>query len=326
MPFGQVIPVTGPGVGFPGNVSRIGERVIVARQVLPTTPSNVVFGQPVAVVGDSNGGTVVNMADFLSAPAVTVNAATTNTSPIITPVSLAGLVEGMVASGTGIAAGSTIIAIGASTVTLSANATATAAAVAVTFAIPTGNAAIAAASFGGIAVRNVETSLTFPSASNPGLVQTAYYPPGQIAEVLERGSITVPITAGTPVANAPVYLRTVANSGTAGTAIGDLEAANEVGATTTMGTTIGSAVVAVASATGIAAGQVAAGAGIPAGATVVSISSSNITLSAAATQTVASGVAVTFSNTVALPGVVFRTGLLDASSMAEITLKNRAAA
>ena len=38
--FGQVIPVTGPVLGFAGTVSRIGERVITARQFVPTTSSN----------------------------------------------------------------------------------------------------------------------------------------------------------------------------------------------------------------------------------------------------------------------------------------------
>ena len=38
--FGQVIPVTGPVLGFAGTVSRVGERVITARTFSPTTTTN----------------------------------------------------------------------------------------------------------------------------------------------------------------------------------------------------------------------------------------------------------------------------------------------
>ena len=325
--FGQVIPVTGLTLGFAGTVSRLGERVITARQVLPSTPSNIAFGAPAVIVSDSLGGTFQSVVDFLTAPAVTVQAATVNAVATITVASAAGIVEGMVASGSGIGSNAVVTAIAGLVVTLSAASTSTSSGtVAVTFAIPSGNAKSLRGAFAGIAVREVKTMLTYPSGTTPGVQQVGYYAPGEMAEVLERGSITVPIAYGTPAANAQVYLRVVANGALSGTAVGDLEAAADTAASTTMGTTLGSAVVAVASPSGIVVGQIASGAGIPPNAAVVSISSSNITLSQPATATVASGVAVTFSNTIPLPGALFRTGYLDANNLAEITITQRNAA
>jgi hypothetical protein len=143
---------------------------------------------------------------------------------------------------------------------------------------------------------------------------------------MEEGSMTINLAYGTPTANSPVYLRVVANSGITGTAVGDIEAASDVAATTTFGSTQGSAVITVASATGIAVGQVATGAGIPTNATVLSISGTSITLSANAMTTVASGIAVSFANTLALPDTVFRTGFVDSTGIAEVTILRRRAA
>lgn len=67
---------------------------------------------------------------------------------------------------------------------------------------------------------------------------------------------------------------------------------------TAMSTTAGSAVITVAVAAGIAAGQQSAGAGIPAGTTVLSITGNVATLSQPCTAT-AADVAVTFSNAAA---------------------------
>ena len=138
--------------------------------------------------------------------------------------------------------------------------------------------------------------------------------------------MTVALAYGTPVANGSVYLRLVANGALSGTAVGDIEAANDVGASTTFGSTIGSADLTVASPSGIAIGQVAAGAGIPENSIVIGINSSTITLSKLAQATIGSGMAVTFSNTIALPDCVFGSGYEDANGVAEITLLRRRAA
>ena len=64
--FGQAVPVTGPLVGFPGKQSRLGERVTASRQVLPTTPNPIHFGEAVVMVPDSVGGTYQSVADFIA--------------------------------------------------------------------------------------------------------------------------------------------------------------------------------------------------------------------------------------------------------------------
>ena len=65
--FGQVISVTGPGLGFQGTVSRQGERVIAARVYNPTTSTNNLnFGDPAVLVGDTAGGKWDSVADFVA--------------------------------------------------------------------------------------------------------------------------------------------------------------------------------------------------------------------------------------------------------------------
>ncbi len=65
-PFGQVVPVTGPLTGFPGKISRLGERVVRAAQVLSTTPNNINFGDPVVIIPTSGGGdTIVSVKDYV---------------------------------------------------------------------------------------------------------------------------------------------------------------------------------------------------------------------------------------------------------------------
>lgn len=64
--FGQNVPVTGPLTGFPGKISRLGERVVASRQVLSTTTNPILFGAPVVLVPDSLGGTYQSVADFIA--------------------------------------------------------------------------------------------------------------------------------------------------------------------------------------------------------------------------------------------------------------------
>ena len=65
--FGQVIPVTGPNIGFVGTVSRFGERVIAARQFTPyTTANNLNFGDPAIIIPNSSGGLYDSVADAVA--------------------------------------------------------------------------------------------------------------------------------------------------------------------------------------------------------------------------------------------------------------------
>jgi hypothetical protein len=88
-----------------------------------------------------------------------------------------------------------------------------------------GGGTFTAALFAGIAVRNVKTNISFVSleqTETPGLVGS--YAPGQMCEVLEEGSITTLITNGTPVSQAPVFVRIALNGAIPAGVVGDLEA------------------------------------------------------------------------------------------------------
>ena len=65
--FGQVIPVTGPNLGFPGNISRFGDRVVKARPFAPlTSTNNLNFGDPAVLIPTTTGGTWTSVADFIA--------------------------------------------------------------------------------------------------------------------------------------------------------------------------------------------------------------------------------------------------------------------
>jgi len=65
--FGQVIPVTGPNLGFPGTVSRQGERVVSARQFSPYNTANVLaFGAPTVLVPTATGGVWTSVYDAVT--------------------------------------------------------------------------------------------------------------------------------------------------------------------------------------------------------------------------------------------------------------------
>jgi hypothetical protein len=189
--FGVSLPVVALNNGFLGAVSRVGYPVIVARQVLPTTPNPISFGDPaVFVAGASDGDYAVqSVADFI-----------------------------------------------------------------------VGGGTFTAAKFTGVAIREVKTNLSYLSLATIPANLIGTYAPGEIAEVLETGSICVKINNGTPFSQGPVYVRIAANVGIPAGVVGGFEA-------------------------------------------------------------VADG-----ANTVALTGVVFRTGNLDANGVAEITILNRVAA
>lgn len=343
--FGQVIPVLGQNNGFPGTITRLGShRTISARQVLPTTTNNLLFGAVAILIPDSEGGKFQPVADFIAAgsQSVVTTGNTTGGSKTIIVASIAGIAPGDAVTGTGVAANSVVTGAsmvnGVPTITVNNNAASTQVGTVLTFSNPTANigmiyggavggAYMNAPRFAGIAVREVKTQLTYPIGVTPGSsFQTGYYAPGEMAEVLEDGSICVLITNGFPTAGLPVYLRVLANNGIPGTSVGDLEAVDDPVATTTATMAAGNKVITVVSATGIANGQIVTGGSIPAGTCVTNVSGTSITLSAAPTGDADVATAVSFSNMLQLPDVTFRTGVLDANNVAEITLLNRRAA
>ena len=268
--FGQVIPVTGPNLGFPGTVSRQGERVITARELVQQTVAgtyNLSFGDPAVLIQNALGGYWASVLDFITAA--------------------------------------------------------------------TSNIGLLAAQFAGFAVREVQTNLVYPAGQAPGVLQVGYYAPGTIAEVAERGSGTIVLTAGAPSAGSPLYTRVVANAATV-TTLGDWEtgpfAASDqftlngvtaalAAATTLTGITF----------TGVYVGQVVSGAGVTPGTYVVSGtgtpgSYTSIVLSNGLTVATTTSSVFSFSNLVQLPNVVARTGYMDANGILEINIKVRNAA
>ena len=65
--FGLSIPVLSLNLGFPGTVTRGGERDIHSRLVSPTTANAIPFGAGVVVLPDSAGGTLQSISDFIAA-------------------------------------------------------------------------------------------------------------------------------------------------------------------------------------------------------------------------------------------------------------------
>lgn len=74
--------------------------------------------------------------------------------------------------------------------------------------------------FAGIAVREVKQGTSFLSAN--GAVE---YKPGEVADVIERGTVLVVCNVGTPTAGSAVYLRITANGAFPTGVVGGLEAA-----------------------------------------------------------------------------------------------------
>jgi len=85
-----------------------------------------------------------------------------------------------------------------------------------------GGGTMTAALFAGIAVEEVKTTGSFPST--PGVDVVGSYPQGDYADALNFGSIMVTINNGTPVSQAPLYLRISANAVVPNGVIGGFEA------------------------------------------------------------------------------------------------------
>lgn len=160
----------------------------------------------------------------------------------------------------------------------------------------------------GIAKDAVETNAYYPL--NGGVNMPAgFYAPGMMVNGLTRGTISVPVNAGSSAsANQPAFMRVAFNAATPAGIVGGLEAAAESAATTATATS-GSNSLTVASAAGIVVGSLVSGVGIPANAAVTAVSGTTVTISANTTAALTAG-AVTFSNTFPLPNIVFKTGVL----------------
>ena len=197
------------------------------------------------------------------------------------------------------------------------------------------NIALVASAFAGFAVREVQSQLTYGNGVTPGINQVGYYYNAQMAEVLERGSGTVVLTVGAPSAGAQVYTRVVLNTAVPAGFIGDWET-NPAATDLFTLNGITAAAAGVTSITGITfngvyVGQVVSGAGVAPGTYVVSGtgtagSYTTIVLSTALPVAITATSVLTFSNLVALPNTVVRTGNLDTNNILEITLKSRNAA
>lgn len=217
--FGSVIPITGLNRGYPGTYSRLGggDPFIVPRFANSNNNNAISFGDTVVLLPDNAGGTYRQFADFIAngGAAALTTVSLTNSSTTATPASLAGLQVGMfVLSSDGhIPAGTTITAInaGAGTFTLSSAATGNSTSV-----------SLYAASFAGIAVREVKTQLTYPITPGSSLIDS--YLAGQMCEAMLRGSVPVKVNVGTPVAGGSVWLRVTTNGSVPAGVVGDLEA------------------------------------------------------------------------------------------------------
>lgn len=258
--FGQSIPVTGPNLGFPGTISRFGERVIAARPFNPAATLNLNFGDPAVLIPNSVGGYFDSILDFLTASAA--------------------------------------------------------------------NVALLATQWSGLAVREVKSALSYLNGA-PGTLQVGYYSPGQMSEVLQRGSMTVYLSVGAPTTDAQVYTRVVINTAVTAGTIGDFEtnpAATDLFSTTATAASIGTAVT-LASATNTKNGQLVSGFGIDVGTYIVSGGgTTSIVLNKNTTAIIPAGTPITFSNLFALPDVVCRTGAVDSNGIVEVTIKNRRSA
>ncbi len=188
--------------------------------------------------------------------------------------------------------------------------------------------------FAGVAVREVRSQAgTNVYPQDPESPQTGQYFQGTLASVLERGTVPVIINVGTPESQAPVYIRTVANSGVTAGVVGGFECAP--GATDlftlavgTGGAAAGQKVIPVASTTNVQVGMSVTGIpGIPDGSVIASfVANTSITLNNNLTIALVAGGLMTLSNLVELPYTIFRSGVVGPVNQADITLKIRTAA
>lgn len=330
--FGQVIPVLGPGAGFPGQWSRTADTLIISKQVLSTTATNLPFGSGAVLIPAS--GTLQSLADFLgtasnaqflqqyfagiavrnvkvsgtyaqyaqSAPTAVTTTATQATpgSTTIVVASATGITVGQSVEGAGLQANTLVTGVSGTTITISLS----------------------------TLIAMSSTNVAFISTTPPAV---GFFSAGQMGEVMVRSSISVLVAAGTPQYGSALYIRTVANASTPGTSVGDFEAAAEQATSSiTITTTLGSTTLTTSAGTGLAIGQMVTGPGIAANTYLTAGATTSWTMSQGAVAAVTAGAAVFYNTallgTVTDPFVVFNTNSVDANNVAEVVIKNRHAA
>jgi hypothetical protein len=271
--FGVAIPVTGPGIGYLGQVSRTnaGEPVIAARLANANNANNITFADAVVLQPDQTGGTYTQVADWLANGSTWTSGTDYLTAlPAPQPV--------------------------------------------VTGILP----------FAGFAVREVKTLLTFPLPAGTG--QVGYYAPGQMCEVLERGSCISKLLAGTPKAGNPVYLRILAHTGVS-TVVGGIEASLDgLTATTMTASAIGTSLTFATGTDAVVGTAVIASVGIAPGTYVTNVSTNTITINQNTTAIIPAGTPVQCSYNIMLPDVIFATGVVSAygsDNVVEVTILKR---
>jgi len=343
--FGQFIPVTGPNVGFLGNVSRGGnQRTIRSRPVLNTTASGILaFGAGAvelsyATSGAQPGGAYQSLADFLATATNAANLqqywagiAVRNVKTMYqyTALNQSTNTTTATALATQVTPGSTSFTSGTVVGTILAGQYVEGYGIAAGTVVTSVSGSTVNISLGTLYALS-SSAVTFVNPSTESY--TGSYAAGQEADVLLVGSTTVQITNGTPQNNYPVYIRTVANATIAGTAVGDFEAAADSATTAiTIGTTIGSTTVTTSAGTGLAPGQYVTSTYFPSNTYIVSGATTSWVFSQPALATVASGAAMTTYNTGLLgtasdPWLRFSTGQIDSNGVCEVTILRRYAA
>ena len=81
------------------------------------------------------------------------------------------------------------------------------------------------ATFGGVAVRRVKSATVYPNQA------TGKYAAYEVADVIQRGPVTVRCNVGTPSSTAKVYVRVTANGAIPAGVVGEFEAAADGGNT-----------------------------------------------------------------------------------------------
>lgn len=77
------------------------------------------------------------------------------------------------------------------------------------------------ATFGGVAVRRVKSATVYPNQA------TGKYAAYEVADIIQRGPVTVRCNVGTPSATALVYVRVTANGAIPAGVVGEFEAASD---------------------------------------------------------------------------------------------------
>lgn len=178
----------------------------------------------------------------------------------------------------------------------------------------------------GIARDAVETNAFYPLNGGTNM-PAGQYLAGMMVNGLTRGTISVQINNGTPnAAGQLAFLRLVTNAAIPAGVVGGIEGAADSVATTATGASAADTIT-VASAAGVQIGQLVTGAGIPANTAVTNVAGTTVTLSQALTAAL-DATAVTFSNTVQLTNIVFKTGVLSTDpntgkSASQVTILER---